>query len=297
MLYALVTGCLPWGVDSDSRLQNAKAYLDGRFKFPSDLSVSPELKSLIQAMLRPNPEERIAVHEIITHRWVNEGYPTIPSNARVDYSPINELNEYVLGHMTMMGYGRASLEVTLLRGDSKPVLALYNHLVAAHKRNTELNHKTATIQKLGQMSIANVRRFSSETESGYTSTPLRSVNVDYVYEKLKEVGKEKYIMFLMELDLYAQFLNNGDLKEAQLKDIEIQSKFVAKSSDYSIHFARELNISSKLKHSKYSTLQTHCVKQIRKLCPEIEMQFESNRPSLAKRSSLPEWFRTRGEHN
>ncbi len=81
MLYALVTGCLPWGVENDNRLQNAKAYLEGRFKFPSDMYISPELKSLIRAMLQPNPEERIAIHKIIAHRWVNEGYPTIPFNA------------------------------------------------------------------------------------------------------------------------------------------------------------------------------------------------------------------------
>jgi hypothetical protein len=144
---------------------------------------------------------------------------------QTDYSPISEC---VLNHATMIGYDCVSLEVTLVRGNSKPLLAVYNHLVATHTRNTELNHKTISIDNIASLYCSCLHhnltsiRMESEKHGKYALKLLRNVNVDHVYEKLKEIRKEKYIVFLIELDELMQLIKQNK-REAKAKHSALSS--------------------------------------------------------------------------
>lgn len=67
ILYALVTGKLPFNDDYDLRLQ--QKILDGQYEMPEHLS-SP-LKDLIRACLNKEPAERFTISQVLQSTWCN----------------------------------------------------------------------------------------------------------------------------------------------------------------------------------------------------------------------------------
>jgi len=67
-LFALVTGELPFDDDYEPRLKHQ--ILAGKFSFSPEVSVTPELKSLVSSMLKTNVSERPNIPAILQHKWL-----------------------------------------------------------------------------------------------------------------------------------------------------------------------------------------------------------------------------------
>ncbi len=70
ILYAFVTGCMPWSVEGGTKIKNMQSFLEGKFRFPAAAVLSSNVKDLISSMLRVDPNERISVRDIIVHPWM-----------------------------------------------------------------------------------------------------------------------------------------------------------------------------------------------------------------------------------
>ncbi|KAI8371746.1 kinase-like domain-containing protein [Radiomyces spectabilis] len=68
VLYALVTGRLPFADDYELRLQ--QKVMAGQFDLPDHLST--ELKSLIQRCLQTDPQDRLSVEEVLNMPWCQQ---------------------------------------------------------------------------------------------------------------------------------------------------------------------------------------------------------------------------------
>jgi serine/threonine protein kinase len=73
ILYALVTGCMPWSTDGNERITQLTEFFQGKFVFPSSCVLSTAVRDLISRMLRADPEERISIEEIKVHPWIVRG--------------------------------------------------------------------------------------------------------------------------------------------------------------------------------------------------------------------------------
>ena len=70
ILYQMIYGEYPFqGSSRDSLRKNIKQKLQ-RFDFPADPAVSPELKDLLDKLLRYDPMERATIFQIIYHPWL-----------------------------------------------------------------------------------------------------------------------------------------------------------------------------------------------------------------------------------
>jgi serine/threonine protein kinase len=67
VLYAMVTGVLPFSGDDDTVLE---AVVSGQVQFPSSPTLSIMLSNLLKRMLEPDPEKRITVDGILVHPWM-----------------------------------------------------------------------------------------------------------------------------------------------------------------------------------------------------------------------------------
>jgi len=67
ILYAMVTGKLPFKENSDSALK--RKIIEEEPKFPKEQNFSEELIDLIRIMMKKNPEKRAGIYEILQHPW------------------------------------------------------------------------------------------------------------------------------------------------------------------------------------------------------------------------------------
>jgi serine/threonine protein kinase len=65
ILYALLTGCIPWQIENASRM--LRQILTGFYDIPEE--VSPEAADLISCLLKVNPRERISLDDVGRHPW------------------------------------------------------------------------------------------------------------------------------------------------------------------------------------------------------------------------------------
>jgi len=70
ILFALVTGILPFKAAKVADLK--LKIVNDEVEYPSDVSISEELRDLIDRMLDKNPETRASTFEITDHPWMNE---------------------------------------------------------------------------------------------------------------------------------------------------------------------------------------------------------------------------------
>lgn len=72
LLFAMVTGTVPFKSDTINELH--ELILKGKFTFPSNCDLSPELKDLLCKMLILNPKERIDLEGMMNHPWINKTF-------------------------------------------------------------------------------------------------------------------------------------------------------------------------------------------------------------------------------
>ncbi|KAK5580578.1 hypothetical protein RB653_000598 [Dictyostelium firmibasis] len=78
ILYAMVTGQLPWTLTDGVQVEGMDRLLRGEFKYPSHVILSDDVKDLINRMIVAEPVERATLDEIKNHVWVNKGYDMEP---------------------------------------------------------------------------------------------------------------------------------------------------------------------------------------------------------------------------
>ncbi|KYR02724.1 putative protein serine/threonine kinase [Tieghemostelium lacteum] len=78
ILFAMVTGQLPWSLTDGVQVEGLDRLLKGEFKYPSSVLLSNEVKDLINKMIIANPSDRAKLSEIKAHPWVNKGYELEP---------------------------------------------------------------------------------------------------------------------------------------------------------------------------------------------------------------------------
>jgi serine/threonine protein kinase len=69
ILYAMVTGTLPWNVSNTASM--LRAILKASFTIPGHVSAG--CKELLHSMMRPAPADRISVEKILEHPWLKIG--------------------------------------------------------------------------------------------------------------------------------------------------------------------------------------------------------------------------------
>ena len=67
ILFALVTGQLPFDGEISTVRENI---INGKYSYPSDISLSESLIDLIDGMLKVNPRRRITMVGILDHPWL-----------------------------------------------------------------------------------------------------------------------------------------------------------------------------------------------------------------------------------
>ncbi|EGC30845.1 hypothetical protein DICPUDRAFT_157371 [Dictyostelium purpureum] len=78
ILYAMVTGQLPWTLTDGVQVEGMDRLLRGEFKYPSHVILSDDVKELINRMIVAEPSERATLDEIKSHIWVNKGFSMEP---------------------------------------------------------------------------------------------------------------------------------------------------------------------------------------------------------------------------
>jgi serine/threonine protein kinase len=72
LLYGMLTGDAPWEVAHPDRDETYAYYLhhSGAFLFEHRPEISDEVRDLVLGMLAVNPEERLDIHEVMSHPWL-----------------------------------------------------------------------------------------------------------------------------------------------------------------------------------------------------------------------------------
>ncbi|KAF2077305.1 hypothetical protein CYY_001371 [Polysphondylium violaceum] len=78
ILYAMVTGQLPWSLTDGVQVEGLDKLLRGEFKYPNNVILSNDVKDLINRMIVANPNERAKLSEVKSHPWINKGYDLDP---------------------------------------------------------------------------------------------------------------------------------------------------------------------------------------------------------------------------
>ncbi|RKP19012.1 tetrapyrrole biosynthesis, 5-aminolevulinic acid synthase [Rozella allomycis CSF55] len=100
ILYTLCLGFLPFDDDNENILQ--QKILQGVVEFPSDISVSEELKNLITLILQTDSKARPSITDVLSHSWLqdekkfsnNNAYDnTVDSIIKVPFIDNNKIND------------------------------------------------------------------------------------------------------------------------------------------------------------------------------------------------------------
>eukprot|EP00123_Amoebidium_parasiticum_P011513 comp20755_c0_seq1/m.27206 comp20755_c0_seq1/g.27206 ORF comp20755_c0_seq1/g.27206 comp20755_c0_seq1/m.27206 type:complete len:837 (-) comp20755_c0_seq1:676-3186(-) len=131
ILYALLCGCLPFD-DSNVRALYDKIQ-SGIYRVPPHLS--KDARTLIRRLLTVDPSRRAKIDEVRMHKWVNEGYDSLPPrylpNERPTVEdPDPELVEQLLG----VGYDEEQILQGLREEDEdNPIRNMYYMLIERRK--------------------------------------------------------------------------------------------------------------------------------------------------------------------
>jgi len=116
ILYAMVTGCMPWsGATLSEQLDNAAI---GNFHRPRGVSL--ECVQLISRMLNPDPKKRATLAELYLHPWVNKGATVPLSSSLTMHSPLpkEEIDTEILEQLEKLGFDKeeiiGSLQASLI---------------------------------------------------------------------------------------------------------------------------------------------------------------------------------------
>lgn len=116
LLFALLTGSLPFDDDNFSRLL-AKVQA-ARFTLPS--SIPNEVRSLLLGMLTADPRSRFSLEDVMAHPWFTSRRPRLSAcydvpdpfmsaESAANSLPVLNPNPVYLGHLRALGWGESSV--------------------------------------------------------------------------------------------------------------------------------------------------------------------------------------------
>eukprot|EP01023_Acetabularia_acetabulum_P001283 TRINITY_DN1047_c0_g2_i1.p1 TRINITY_DN1047_c0_g2~~TRINITY_DN1047_c0_g2_i1.p1 ORF type:complete len:422 (-),score=59.14 TRINITY_DN1047_c0_g2_i1:203-1414(-) len=93
MLYCLLIGSYPFDPRKYATGTLFARIRDAIYAYPADFKGSQEVRQLIGALLKPNPEERYSLDDVINHPWFQIG---LPKNWNQDFDQVVEDKQQVL---------------------------------------------------------------------------------------------------------------------------------------------------------------------------------------------------------
>lgn len=164
ILYAMVTGYLPW--DGDTLKQQVHNAVKAIYEVPPH--VSPDCKDLISRCLCVDPKARATIAEIRQHAWLSKGYNAPPPSCNPSKREIKETDPVIIEKLVDLGFTKAEVENDLHNNrTTKQSFVLYFLLAdkkakqeAEQMRIDELNAKNTGIG-IGAMKTPTMTRKSN----------------------------------------------------------------------------------------------------------------------------------------
>ena len=136
LLFSLLTNQMPFKASTLDELHEKICI--GRFEFPDTPKLSSNVKNLISKMLVVNPEDRIAIEEVIKHDWiknVNFETTTIKNISEFEKNNNNylieykyEINDFALNHVCELGFNKEIVEQSIMNKELNHASACYFNL-------------------------------------------------------------------------------------------------------------------------------------------------------------------------
>ncbi|KAL3158095.1 hypothetical protein ABBQ32_011699 [Trebouxia sp. C0010 RCD-2024] len=125
VLYGMICGHLPFHA-SDNKKELCQKIIKGVYNTPAH--VSAEAKDLLARMLTVVPDNRITFHQVMQHRWVQQGPHWQGSLATSTFSIAGavQLDEAAMQQVQQRGYDRDLVVESLLAGDCNAATAAYH---------------------------------------------------------------------------------------------------------------------------------------------------------------------------
>lgn len=140
LLYAIVHGELPFDDENTQRLLQKIAYIEPQY---SPL-ISPQLKDLLEKLLKKNPDERITLQKVKEHPWFSPSEylymnklfrePLI-ANSMYCNPQDDPIDREIVQHIISMGYDCKGIVQAILCDMSTPETALYR--ILKNEKKTE----------------------------------------------------------------------------------------------------------------------------------------------------------------
>mmetsp|Transcript_22696 Transcript_22696/g.31609 ORF Transcript_22696/g.31609 Transcript_22696/m.31609 type:complete len:313 (-) Transcript_22696:28-966(-) len=167
ILYAMVTGCIPWvGNSLEEQLEHA---LIGDFCIPD--YISPECLNLLTRILNPDPQKRATLTEVFLHGWVNIGSPVPLSSCVTARPPLKRelVDSEILSDMVKMGFQADkvinALEESRLTENCVGIYYLLVRNKARFSQPQEVKPPESQPQEFTQSESANRKLFSKFQKS------------------------------------------------------------------------------------------------------------------------------------
>mmetsp|Transcript_14438 Transcript_14438/g.15934 ORF Transcript_14438/g.15934 Transcript_14438/m.15934 type:complete len:510 (-) Transcript_14438:617-2146(-) len=176
ILYAMLAGSLPFDDDS---IPNLFAKIRGaKFRMPE--LISEPAKDLIARMLNPDPETRISVSEIRSHKWFREDLPIymqIPSTL-TNTLILSTIDEDVFGELLKLPLDE-HIDITTLREsirnrEKTPYLIAYQLIQDEKVKRRHLENIPTDTERGILKPMFNVRRTLQESEIGEFRSKIHS---------------------------------------------------------------------------------------------------------------------------
>lgn len=162
LLYAMVHGELPFDDDNTQRLLQKIIYTEPQYSE----SISPQLKDLLDKLLKKNPDERITLQKVKEHPWFSPSEylymnklfcePLIANSMRCNPQE-DPIDREIVQQIISLGYDCKGIVQSILCDISTPETALYRML-----KNDKKTDFLAELNK--QRSMGLIIKQDSETQ-------------------------------------------------------------------------------------------------------------------------------------
>ncbi len=216
----------------------------------------------------------------------------------------------------MMGFTPERTRAILASRQKVAELSLYNSLLQAKRATNNSHYRRMSVDQaraqIRRMSIDHSNEPSifmpnrerktrhsvqvdafEDSEDSIDSSKFIPENREILREKLQECDQENLLMFIEELEGFAELLQNQNTDEARDKEHDIIESFLKHDSPYSLNIDQTLfEVEPTLKLSTYNKIRLLVLDKIRELDPDFTMkEFQKTTRKMAdlkRRMSLME---------
>eukprot|EP01113_Clastostelium_recurvatum_P002910 TRINITY_DN11256_c0_g1_i4.p1 TRINITY_DN11256_c0_g1~~TRINITY_DN11256_c0_g1_i4.p1 ORF type:complete len:695 (-),score=161.73 TRINITY_DN11256_c0_g1_i4:9-2012(-) len=125
ILYALVTGQLPWRLGRNSRIEDIDDLLRGSFEFPRGVVLSRDVQDLIRKMVVADGKKRATIEQIKNHPWTREGYTEPVNPCLPPRPPVTHIRDDIMDQLGLIGFNIDEAKKQILAHQPCPALNVY----------------------------------------------------------------------------------------------------------------------------------------------------------------------------